>query len=325
MNGVWGLAQLIAVAVVLCSAGVLLATALVYPGVRPWLLRRPPERRSLAILVIAMAPVFVPVAVIVAAMAPKVTAGLLSVSDHCVAHHDGHAHICPMHLPTDAAPLLGWVLLLVAIAALIARALPAAWRGLGRFRTVQRLVRSMTGHEGDLLWFDDPRPLAFTAGWLRPKTLVSTAVKRQLSREGTEILLAHEAAHRRRRDPLQRSLVELTSVLLPAKVRELLVADWHLAAEQSCDAAAASHCGNGVEVARTLLTIERALGAEPGLGVAFGGATLEARVRHMLSEPPRSKGGHGLWVLVGVAVVALLASSPVIHHGLETILEALLG
>jgi beta-lactamase regulating signal transducer with metallopeptidase domain len=325
MNGVWGLVQLIAVAGVLCSAGVLLAIVLVYPRVRPWLLRRSPERRSLTVLLIAMAPVFVPVALIVAAMVPKVVTGLLSVSDHCVAHHDGHAHICPTHLPTDAAPLVGWVLLLVAALVFAARVLPAAWRGIARFGAIQRLVRSMTAHDGDVLWFDEARPLAFTAGWLRPKTLVSTAVKRQLSPEGTEILLAHEAAHRRRRDPLQRGLVELMSVLLPARVRERLVADWHLAAEQSCDAAAANACGNSVEVARTILTVERALGPQPSLGVAFGGATLEARVQHMLTDPPPANGRRRLWLLAGLAVVALLVASPVIHHALETALEALLG
>ena len=74
MNGVWGLAQLIAVAGVLCSAGAVLATALLYRRVRPWLLRQNPERRSLAILLIAMAPVLVPVAAIVDAMVQSIVA-----------------------------------------------------------------------------------------------------------------------------------------------------------------------------------------------------------------------------------------------------------
>lgn len=325
MSAVWGLTQLVAVAVVLCAVVALLATTAAYPRLRQRLAAMEPSRRSLAILLIALTPVLIPMAVTLAALVPPVAADLFSLTDHCVAHHDGHPHLCPIHLPAGVGPLTGWLLIAVTLVVLGQRVSPLLLRGAHSFRTVLRLRRSLVEHTGDVVWFEDSRPYAFTVGWISPKTLVSTGVRGRLSEAGMQVLLDHEQEHRRRRDPLQRSLLEAVCALFPHRVREMLVADWQLAAEQSCDRVAADRCGDSVEVAQALLAFERALTLQPAPGVAFGGSVLAKRVQYMLDGASHRNDGLRVRTAVVLAVATLLAASPAIHHGLETVLEALLG
>ena len=175
------------------------------------------------------------------------------------------------------------------------------------------------------MWIDGPVPFAFTAGWLFPKTFVSVATGSSLSEAGLKVVLDHEQEHRRRRDPLQRSLVWAITVLLPRGIRETLIGDWRLAAEQACDRTAAEKCGDRFLVANTIIAVERALATSVTPGVAFGGSTIEERIRHMLDENPPPYVVGRMRVIGMAAVTALLVASPVIHHGLETMLEALLG
>jgi len=284
-----------------------------------------PCRRSWTILLIALTPILIPTIVTLAALVPPVAAGLFSLTDHCVAHHDGHPHLCPIHLPAGIGPLTGWLVIVAALVTVALRISPLLLRGAFSLRTVLRLRRSLVDHRDDIVWFDDSRPFAFTAGWLWPKTLVSTGTRSRLSEAGMQVLLDHEEEHRRRRDPFQRSLVDAASALFPHHVCTMLVADWQLAAEQSCDRAAADRCGDSIEVARTLLAVERAMTPQPLPGVAFGGSVLEKRVQYLLDGTARRSGSWRVRTIVVLTITTVLAASPAIHHGLETVLEALLG
>jgi len=140
------------------------------------------------------------------------------------------------------------------------------------------------------------------------------------------VVLEHERAHARRRDPLRLVTAALLSAGHLPGTRRLLLSDLALACEQAADDEAAVAVGDRVRVAEAIVTVERVLGSShSGLAAAMGmdGASTVARVEELLREPPTSgplllRGL--LWSLAAVAAV-LLASD--LHHLTETLLEAL--
>jgi hypothetical protein len=81
----------------------------------------------------------------------------------------------------------------------------AAWR---QFRAHQRLTRALPvagplAEHPTVLVIDDATPLAFCAGWLRPRVYVSAAVLDRLSDRELCAVLAHEQHHGALRDPLR--------------------------------------------------------------------------------------------------------------------------
>jgi hypothetical protein len=98
---------------------------------------------------------------------------------------------------------------LLALAALGAAVLivtvRAAWR---QFRAHRRLVRSLPvsgrlAEHSSVLVVDAATPLAFCAGWLRPRVYVSAQVLERLSDSELRAVLAHEQHHGVLRDPLR--------------------------------------------------------------------------------------------------------------------------
>src|SRR5206468_1717236 len=83
-------------------------------------------------------------------------------------------------------------------AVVLAVTLGAAWR---QARSQRRLLRGLPvagrlpGHPGVWL-FEAGAPLAFCAGWLRPRVFVSRAAVERLSGAELRAVLAHEAHHR---------------------------------------------------------------------------------------------------------------------------------
>jgi hypothetical protein len=98
---------------------------------------------------------------------------------------------------------------LLALAALGAAVLivtvRAAWR---QFYAHRRLVRALPvsgrlAEHSTVFVVDAATPLAFCAGWLRPRVYVSTAVLERLSDSELRAVLAHEQHHGALRDPLR--------------------------------------------------------------------------------------------------------------------------
>lgn len=120
---------------------------------------------------------------------------------------------------------------------------------------------------------------AFCAGLLRPCVYVTTATSALNSRE-LDAVLAHEAAHARRRDPLRRLFTRATADVLfwfP------LLRWWlhrHVEnAEVHADKAAINHAGRSALAAALLA----AAGQPPVAVPAMAGAT-DARIAHLLGE-----------------------------------------
>jgi hypothetical protein len=132
------------------------------------------------------------------------------------------AGVSSVHVRPDAAHRLDVVgvgftypavnaaaVVLLALAALGAAVLVvtvrAAWR---QFRSHQRLVRALPvagplAEHPTVLVVDAAAPLAFCAGWLRPRVYVSTGVLGRLSDSELRAVLAHERHHGALRDPLR--------------------------------------------------------------------------------------------------------------------------
>ena len=136
------------------------------------------------------------------------------------------------------------------------------------------------------------QPLCFTVGLLRPRVYVSSALLAQLSDGDRAAMLAHEAAHIRRRDGLVGLLLTVFYALLPLPAGRLLYADWRRAAERACDTEAAQRVGSPCEVTQALVRVARLLrGGDDGTPVpgaahfsaSDSGEDIEGRVHALLA------------------------------------------
>jgi Zn-dependent protease with chaperone function len=90
-------------------------------------------------------------------------------------------------------------------AAVLIVAVRMAWRQLhGHRRLVRALpVRGPLPGQAGVSLVEADAPLAFCAGWLRPRVYVSTGAVERLSGDELRVVLAHEHHHRALRDPLR--------------------------------------------------------------------------------------------------------------------------
>ncbi len=175
-------------------------------------------------------------------------------------------------------------------------------RAARRFRRGLPLV-AFADVPTDVLVVDDARPLAFCAGLLRPRVYVSRGALAMLGPAEREAVIAHEAHHARRRDPLRllvaRSLGE-GLFFLPVMRR---LADRYAAlAEVAADDAAVRVSRSPQPLASALLAFD----AHPSPAVV---GIAPERVDHLLGE--RARWELPLLLLLGgvATITALLALS----------------
>lgn len=192
------------------------------------------------------------------------------------------------------------------IAVLALGTLAFAVLGLGArstFRQMRRTRRFVRGlafpapaalHGRNVVLFDDPRPLAFCAGLVRPRIHVSTTTLDALDDEQLGAVLAHEEHHRRQRDPLRVLVARVLAdalFFLPAARR--LGGRYEDLAELAADRAALrASDGQPAPLASALLSLEATNSAVVGIA--------PERVDHLMGE-------HTAWDLP----VALLAGAAV--------------
>jgi beta-lactamase regulating signal transducer with metallopeptidase domain len=158
-------------------------------------------------------------------------------------------------------------------------------------------------------------------GLRRPAIYVTTSLQEQLSLRDYKAMLAHEAAHLRRRDGLARVFLSLFYALFPLPGSGSLQRDWHHATERDCDAEAACRIGSAPDVAAALLrvaqVIARSATAVPG-GACFAafGDDIEGRVQALLALPAApTRVLPTRLVILGLGL--LLAASSWLHHVVE--------
>jgi hypothetical protein len=128
-----------------------------------------------------------------------------AVHVHPAAAH--HLDVAGAHLTYPAVNAAAVVLMVLALlgAAVLAVAIHAAvrqWRGHRRLLAGLPVTGPLPGHP-TVLVIDAAAPVAFCAGWLRPRVYVSTAVLDRLSAAELHAVLAHEHHHGALRDPLR--------------------------------------------------------------------------------------------------------------------------
>ena len=247
--------------------------------------------------------------------------------------------LCMAALQAVAAPFHG-LLHLLFFAGLAAASVDRARATLAQ-RAVLRALRAQPPVPGDTFWRAaraagvDPARLrvvdglptpAFTAGWLRPRVYVARALGARLTAPELEAVLAHEAAHVRRRDPLRLSLLRFLSrtlFWLPAVGR--LAEDVADEAEIRAD----DHASRGRPLALAAAIVSLAAWVRPGTaahaGVGFDDRDLLARrVRRLAGEEVaprshltrRSLAGAALTLLLVWSTGALMAQPAAAHgHG----------
>ena len=324
MSTALGLAQFWLLAALGFAALVSLLTPIAQRLVRERLIRLPPALRHRIYLLWSMAPLGLGLAVASLLLVPSALAGLGWVEDHCHAHD--HVHLCLLHPPTPSGDALGLTVLGVfgSLVLLHAAGLLGTVR---RARRIRRLLQSGVAGEdrNGVVQTRHPNLVALTIGFWRPRVYVSHALLKSLSPAQRTVLLAHEHAHAHRRDGLWGLLAQTLSLLHLPHIRRRILSELHLAAEEACDAEAASQCGDGLRVAETILAVARRMQAgttaEPLAMPALTGSSVEQRVHALLAPAgPVHISRRKLGTLALLLLIALAAGLEPLHHTVESLL-----
>jgi len=287
-----------------------------------------PESRHRAWLVFALAPLMLSLAGLVATFLPSLLGLLWAHYDHCLEHPGTHVHLCLVHLPTQVGNTGSWLVIVVASFLFSIRAGKASV-GLNRASGLRRRFVAHGRHEPALAaWvLRTEQPFCVSVGVFRPTILISDGLIGGVTSEQLRAVLAHEQAHVARRDTLFRLFARAATICLWPAAREQVLRAVELAAEQSCDEAAASLIGDRLVMAEVILKVERLLGPVPQrlapLAVSFGGTAVELRVSALLESRRRETASISPVFVLVLLVLALLAVSEPLHHLTETLLGAL--
>lgn len=306
---------------VLCS----LAVALVLPRLRPRLLALAPRRRASTVMALLALPSVGGAALAILALLPGVASAIWPALDHCLQHEDQHFHLCLLHAPAAIDQGVAFGMLAIAVVPVLLTLSVTA----GRVRTGLRLLHALrsgttqTQATHDVVPSD--APLAITAGFWRPRVFVSAGLLDALPDDGQQAVLAHEACHVQRRDPLRNLAAEVMAAWHLPSTRRTLLADLHLAVEELCDIAAAQRIDDRMTVASTLVAVGRLLQQRPvPTTVAFDGADIEARVRTLLAPPRQDLAWPHAPIAAAFLAVGVALCVP-LHHLTETLLTLVVG
>ncbi len=281
----------------------------VYPLLRQTLFRLHPAHGSQVLLVLWSAPFVLSLITTLLLLIPMFD-GLL-IEPHC--HGD-----CAPHVPTTNASMLAWGgfgLAIVSTLVLLWHFTEGLWRGVRMRRQFDALSSRRSGYR----LLDASEPAVFTLGWWRPRVYVSQGLLAGCSGDELSVILAHEQAHRRRRDNLRLLLGRVFCLVLPGAWRHRVINDLHLLCEQACDFAAARQYGS-VSVAHTLVQVGRVLrrSAAPLQGISFDGSDLHNRVHALLGiDSRRLLSNWQVGTLAVAASLAVLLAVEPLHHGAE--------
>jgi Zn-dependent protease with chaperone function len=197
--------------------------------------------------------------------------------------------------------------------AVIYRAARSGWRTYRASRLFVRRLRPAGELAGAprVLLVNNPEPQAFCAGLLRPRVYLSTGALERLDDAELRAVVAHEAEHALRRDPLRLFAAHvLSDALFFLPVMRRLHRRYASLAELAADEAAISSSGNAQPLASALLTF----GELQATGVV--GASTE-RIDHLLGERPRWELPTSLLLGTTISLAALAAVLITIAHATE--------
>lgn len=183
----------------------------------------------------------------------------------------------------NAAAIL--VLLLAALG--VAVVVVAIRLALSEVRSQRRILALLAGcgrlpGHPDVTVIDEPRPIAFCAGHVRPRVCLSTGALGVLRPDELDAVLAHERHHRAARDPLRLAATRmLCGSLFFLPVLRAITASYAAAIELEADRAALRASGGSRAPLAAALLVLSASDDRAMVGVA------PERVDHLIGELPR--------------------------------------
>lgn len=300
-----------------------------------------PPRRASARAAVWLSGLVFPIIAGAAASAVGLRAGLLDPygSPHLTA---GRPHLCSRWLLL--APDASWSVTLVGAACLglvLFAVVRMAWGGARAWRAARRLGAVLEPQAQSVTAPGDA-PFIATVGLARPVTVLTSATEEMLTKDELQAVLAHEAAHARRRDSLW-DLVAAACVacLLFVPTAHLMLRYLREETERACDDhAAALVSPQATAAAMTKLAAfadeaaEHRLVGPDGGRAGHGRADVRRRVARLLAsreDRPDAPAGSllvgALLVVLGVAalVLAVIATAPQVRDTLYCMAEALLS
>jgi hypothetical protein len=327
MTGVLGMLQLALLATLIFALGSAFFCAVFYPMWARRAHEREPAGRARALFAWAAAPALTSFLLVLLCLLPSALGALGLAHDHCPLHDDHHVHLCFVHLPVTAGTLAGW-LVIAAGAGWCSLAVARPMVSLFRAHRLARALRGVsTRGPGGAALIGTRRRLSVTLGVFRPEIFVSSSLAVDLDPELFAVVLEHERAHVRRRDPLRKLAAAILAHAHLPGTRACILRDLALACEQASDEEAAKRVGDRLRVAEAILRVERMLATPPWLGSAassFEGSNVPARVDSLLAEPEAARRCPWARPLMGLLTVAVLALAGPIHHLTETVLGHLM-
>lgn len=253
---------------------------------------------------------------------PSILHAVGLIADHCGAHPSHHVHLCLLHTDHAHASPLAWLAIggVAMWFGLRARPVVSEWIRAKRKLSVLKADSEPDGN-GETKVVASQTPFAATVGLFAPRVLVSEALRSALSEAQYEVVTTHERVHADRFHTLLQAGVDFVGLLHLPPVRTFLDREVALACEQVADLESARQVGGALEVADTILTVERLLrDAEPltSMRPSIDGGNLEQRVRGLLDEPWRRSARYTTVAGVAVATLLVAGSYNTVHHGLET-------
>lgn len=219
-----------------------------------------------------------------------------------------------------------WPYILTAIGVIAGfRTLLAVARG-------RKMVRALDGHRivhywGPVAVIDSPEPVAFTEGLLRPRGFVSTGLLDGLSENEADAVIAHEAAHVERRDPLWTFLAAVArDALLVLPLAHHLYKEGRIAAEVRADSAAARMIGDPLIVASAIVKVQKNVAvSRPLLVPAFAADATELRVHALMGDGRMFAGSTRPSALIVASSALILLSLLTLAFGGGELLSCLIN
>ncbi|HEU0030039.1 MAG TPA: M56 family metallopeptidase [Kofleriaceae bacterium] len=279
----------------------------------------PRAERAMFAAALVLAPVVAAIVVGVVGARSLLLAGI----DHCTGHGH-HPHLCLVHGGAWVEVPVAVVAVAMVGAYLVVRVCQlawTAWTARGALREIAAVSREV---EPGVFVASVTTAFCFTAGIIRPRIYVSSAIWDTLEADERAAMLAHERAHVRQRDLAWRMLFGIATLFGAPILARVVLGRWERATERACDRDATRVVQSDV-VASALVRMSR-LQLAATAGMSFGGAAaLDERVQALLADPAhderlaRALRGGAIAMFVIAIGSAALGSDP-IHHALETLL-----
>jgi len=299
----------------------------VYPLVRPVLNNLSPAWRSNVLLAWLLAPVCLGLCFTLLAMMPSLHSMFGISPDHCNVH-DGHMHLCLIHPPLPVDGLLSLLLsMLIGGGSLLFVVVYSVNLLRACKHHKMLMVSSWQYDKQDIRIVEWSGPLAISVGIFRMHVFISEQLIQALKPHQLDIVLAHEQAHVERKDTLRHLLGHAISFAHIPWLRKRLLADMGLACEQACDEIAALGNGGRLQVADTIVSVERMFTVQHKSFSALSivGSSVIQRVESLLRNPASGLPFQRTYFVLLSVLILIVSFNSVesLHHHTESILGLL--